>query len=134
MGCPSLPPDWAHSRLEYKCPCTATSDNCRLSTEVWSLFFRLLGGKSKQWSYGAWEELLDMLGLLVLGAGWESQSWAVMFILELPESIPRRKCCRGLGSSSLAAGGRAWPSGCLRMVFHLGFAFCEDFLCSEGQG
>lgn len=68
------------------------------------LFSRHLGGESKQWSSGAWEELPDMLGLLELGAGWESQSWVVMFILELLKSIPRRNHLGGLGRVSAADG------------------------------
>lgn len=68
--------------------------------ELWGLFLSLLGGKSKQWSTRVWEELPDPLGQLELGAGWESWCWAVVFILELLESIPRR----GLGRVSPASG------------------------------
>lgn len=72
--------------------------------EVRGLFSRLLGGKSKQWSSGAWEELPDTLGLLELGAGWESQRRVAVFILELLESIPRRNHLGGLGRVSAAGG------------------------------
>lgn len=72
--------------------------------EVRGFFSRLLGGKSKQWSSGAWEELPDTLGLLELGAGWESQCRVAVFILELLESIPRRNRLGGLGGVSAAGG------------------------------
>lgn len=72
--------------------------------EVWGFFSRLLGGKSKQWSSGAWEELPDTLSLLELGAGWESWHWVAVFILELLESIPRRNGLRGLSRVSAAGG------------------------------
>lgn len=88
----------------HLCQSTRKTTAGKHRAEVQGLFFRLLGGKSKQWSSGAWEELLDTLGLLELGAGWESQCQVVVFILELLESIPQRNHLGGLGRISAAGG------------------------------
>lgn len=71
---------------------------------------------------GAWRELLE------LGAGWESQCWAVVFILELLESIPRKKRLRGLSWVSPAGGLRAQLRGCARTFLHCWLHFLSGFL------
>jgi len=91
------------------------------------LFSRLLGGKSKQWSSGAWEELPEPLGLPELGAGWESQRRAAVLMLELLESIPRRNHLEGRGRVAPTGGRRARSSSA-------GLAFRQGPCCAEGRG
>lgn len=148
VGSPSLPPVWAvgtggsgSSAAEIQtslflrlCQSTRKTTAGKGRAEVRGLFSRLLGGKSKQWSSGAWEELPDTLGLLELGAGWESQRrLRCLYWSYLKAFLEGTASGDSVGSLLLVAEEHGREAA-LGRFSTTGFAFRQGFHCSEGQG